>query len=341
MKKIIRAVFSRKNFARLTLPILLVVALIIVGFFSLYKPTPKTLTPDQAKQTAETFINKYLMQGGQKATVESVTTKYGLYKMKINIVSSKVESYLTKDGKLFFPQALDINKINNQASGSNSGNNKQATTPTTTVSNKTAKPTVQLFVMSYCPYGTQIEKGILPVLNALGNKIDFKLEFVDYAMHGSKELAENLTQYCISQKQPKKLEGYLSCFLQSGDSASCLKSNGINSNQISSCTAATDQQYKITANAKNHVNYKGNYPSFPIDESDNQKYKVLGSPTLVINGQTIKSGRDSASLLNTICSAFTTEPAACKTALSSATPAPGLATQGSASGSTSSANCGQ
>jgi len=49
--------------------------------------------------------------------------------------------------------------------------------------------------MSYCPYGTQIEKGILPVINALGNKIKFSLKFVDYAMHGKKEIDENSRQY--------------------------------------------------------------------------------------------------------------------------------------------------
>jgi hypothetical protein len=47
---------------------------------------------------------------------------------------------------------------------------------------------------------------------------------------------------------------------------------------------------------------------------------------LVINGETISSARDSASLLKTICSAFTTQPAECQAQLSSATPAAGFGT---------------
>ena len=36
---------------------------------------------------------------------------------------------------------------------------------------KKEKPEVELFVMSHCPFGTQIEKGMLPVARLLGDKI--------------------------------------------------------------------------------------------------------------------------------------------------------------------------
>jgi glutaredoxin len=282
------------------------------------------------------------MQSGSKATIKSVTEEYGLYKLNIDIVSSVVTSYLSKDGKLFFPQALDIDQISNGTSTtpSSASANNAAATPSTTVTAKNSKPTIELFVMSYCPYGTQIEKGILPALAALGSKVDFQLKFVDYSMHGSKELAENLNQYCIRKNEPQKLQAYLSCFLQAGDSASCVASTGLDKTQLDSCVAAADAQYKVTANANNNVNYQGSYPSFPIDQADNVKYNVAGSPTLIINGQQIDSNRDSASLLKTICSAFTTQPQACQTVLASAAPTPGFGT-GTTSGGSAAAGCGQ
>ncbi len=58
--------------------------------------------------------------------------------------------------------------------------------------------------MAYCPYGTQEEKGILPVVNTLNNKIDFKVKFCDYAMHGKQEIDEQLNQYCIETEQADK-----------------------------------------------------------------------------------------------------------------------------------------
>lgn len=346
MKKFLASAFSREKFIKITLPVLLVIVLVIIGFFSLNKQ-PKNLTEAQAKTKAEKFINDFLMQSGTKATIKEVTQEYGLYKLKVDIVSDVVESYMSKDGKLFFPQALDIDQITASKNATSTTGATSATADTATaggqsgqVTTQTNKPSIELFVMSYCPYGTQIEKGILPVLAALGNKIDFQLKFVSYSMHGPKELAENLNQYCIEKNQPDKLPDYLKCFLTAGDSASCVTSVGINKSKMDTCVAATDKQYKVTANANNNVNYQGSYPSFPIYSADNQKYNVAGSPTLVINGQQVESGRDSASLLKTVCSAFNKQPNECQLALSTASPSPGFGSGTTASGSTA-AGCGQ
>ncbi len=178
--------------------------------------------------------------------------------------------------------------------------------------------------MSYCPYGTQIEKGMLPVLEALGDKIDFELKFCDYAMHGEKELTENLLQYCIQKEQNDKLDDYLNCFLADGDSATCLNTAGINKSKINSCVTKADKEYKVSDNYKNKVGWQGSYPSFDVNKIDNEKYSVGGSPTLIINGKEISSNRDPAGLLTTICGAFETPPQECQTVLSSASPSPGF-----------------
>src|SRR5665811_431437 len=103
MKKTIQKLFGREQFLKITLPIILIIALVIIGLSSFKKPE-KNLSPEQAKTQAENFINKFLMQGSGQATVKEITTEYGLYKLKVDIVSSVVDSYLTKDGKFFFPQ---------------------------------------------------------------------------------------------------------------------------------------------------------------------------------------------------------------------------------------------
>ena len=77
-----------------------------------------------------------------------------------------------------------------------------------------------------------------------------------------------------------------------------------------------------------------------IHDADNRKYGVGGSPTLVINGQKVQSGRDAQSILNAVCGAFTDNPEECSTDMTSfGTPAPGFGfgTQG---GSATSAGCG-
>jgi hypothetical protein len=205
---------------------------------------------------------------------------------------------------------------------------------------KSDKPKVELFVMSYCPYGTQIEKGILPVVSALGKKIDFQIKFCDYSMHGEKELKENLTQYCIQKEENNKYADYLTCFLKSGDSTTCLSGAKIDTAKVNSCVSKTDGDYKVMSNFKNNVGFQGDYPGFDVDKTDNTKYNVSGSPTLIINGAEVTSARDSASLLKTVCSAFNNQPSECQASLSSSTPSSGFGDGTTNSGSAAS-GCGQ
>lgn len=333
--KHIKGLFGRDTFLRVTLPVLLVIALAVIALVSFQKPGGGTLTKDEVVPRAESFINDYLMQSGTKASVKNVSEEYDLYKLEIDIVSDVVESYISKDGKLFFPQAMNIDEI---ASGGSAANSSPAAAPAATVSVKSDKPTVELFVMSHCPYGTQIEKGILPVLDTLGDNIDFELKFVDYAMHGEKELKEQINQYCIQKEQPEKFQEYLKCFLVAGDDVSCTASTGINKNKLNSCYSQTDQEYKIMDNFRDQVGYQGSFPGFDVNKTDNTKYGVAGSPTLIINGQEVASGRDSASLLSTICSAFNNAPAECQTDLPSTQPAPGFGT-GTVAASNAAAEC--
>ena len=98
---------------------------------------------------------------------------------------------------------------------------------------KNDKPTVELFVMSHCPYGTQIEKGIIPAIEALGDKVDFNLKFCSYAMHGEQELREELNQYCIQKEQKDKLLPYLKCFLKEG------KKGAVSGHHTLPCSSST------------------------------------------------------------------------------------------------------
>lgn len=291
----------------------------------------KNLKPDQAKERAEKFINAALMRPGSQATVKELEKVGGFYKMKVDVGSGEpVDSYLSRDGKLFFPQAMDIDEVTKQLSG-----NSEAESVAATVEKKSDKPVVELFVMSYCPYGLQMERGILPVAEKLGDKIDFKIKFCDYAMHEKTEIDENLAQYCIQKEQNDKFISYLNCFLKSGKASDCYKEAKIDEASMQSCISAADKKFGITDGYNNKDAWKGQFPPFGVDKEDNTKYSVQGSPTLIINGQEISANRDSASLLKTICSAFNTAPEECSAELSSESPAAGFASEnnGTAAGS--------
>lgn len=301
-----------------------VLSLVLTGcsLGSLRKAENKKLSPEQAKSLSTEFINKNLMQPGSEAVVETPVLEGGLYKLKVGLPGGRsVDAYMTLDGKQFFPQAISMEVAKSTSTPEADEKAEPAAAKPVT---KSAKPKVEAFVMSHCPYGTQIEKGLIPAVKVLGKDIDFKIRFVNYAMHGKKEIDEQLSQYCIQEEQNDKYFTYLSCFLKDSQSASCLKTAKINEAKLKTCISATDKKFSITKNFDDKATWQGQFPPFNTDKDLNIKYGVQGSPTLIINGGQSEAGRDSASLLKAMCDAMAKPAKACSTKLSAATPAPGF-----------------
>jgi hypothetical protein len=188
-----------------------------------------------------------------------------------------------------------------------------------------------------------MEKGMIPVVKQLGDTIDFNLKFVNYAMHGEKEVKEQLNQYCIEKDQNEKFLPYLTCFLgtDGGDTAgeTCLAETKIDQAALTSCTEETDAEFSIMANLEDKEGWlNGRFPKFMTHNDENVQYGVQGSPSLVINGAKVNSGRDAASILNLVCSSFETQPEECTAELSAEAPASGFGWEGS--GANTDASCG-
>ncbi|MCD6371495.1 MAG: hypothetical protein J7L39_02145, partial [Candidatus Aenigmarchaeota archaeon] len=266
---------------------------------------------------------------------------------------NEIPVYVTEDGKyMFLSSPLDM--------GQNLQRAQTQTQTSTPEIPKSDVPDVKLFVMSYCPFGIQAEKALIPVLDLLGNKINYRIHFVYYIMHGKKELDENLRQYCIQETQKEKFKDYLYCFVQSGDYDKCLDEAGIDRNALKACMETTDQQYKIYENYNDQSTwYNGRFQRWDVELELNQNYGVRGSPTIVINNVRLassrrycsiddeKSGkciiypldRSPESFKQAICSAFNNPPEECNQQLSTQTMPYGIGplTGGSA---TSGGSCG-
>jgi len=305
-----------------TLVLGVVVIILLLGDFSggMTGGTVGVASQEDVEQKILSFINSQV-----EGEVELVETNFkaGLYEIVVLVEGREIPVYVTSDGEnlvqgvTFTPIDVLVQQTATQ---------QQAEVPTEIP--KTDKPVVDLFVMSICPYGTQAEKGILPVIMKLGDKIDFNLRFVSYAMHGKTEIDENTVQYCVQKNQPEKFYDYLECYLeeQGADSwSACRKKVGIDEKKLTDCIASADSQFKITElyNDKSTWN-GGTYPPYNIDIALNTQYGVQGSPTLIINGAKSNAGRDPASYLAGICAAFNNAPAECSVVLPSDTPAPGF-----------------
>lgn len=289
-----------------------------------------------AEERALSFINTVLMAPGTSASIKTVEAENGMFKIIVDAGGKEIVSYMSGDGEIFFPSVMEMDKMIAEKSAT------PAAAPLAEVT-KSEKPVVDLFIMSHCPFGTQMEKGMIPVVKTLGDTIDFNLKFVNYAMHGEKEVKEQLNQYCIEKDQNEKFMPYLECFLgtDGGDAAgeTCLAETKIDRTALTSCFNAADAEFNIIANLEDKEGWlNGRFPKFMTHNDENIQFGVQGSPSLVINGAKVPSGRDSASILKLVCSAFENQPEECETELSPAAPAAGFGWEGT--GANSDASCG-
>jgi len=291
-----------------------------------------TLTPEEAANKAIDWISSYYKAGGADITitlVDSSETENGIYQFTVKLSSSQGDSeqnlYVTKDGKLFIPQVIETEELI-----------PEQQQPQTQEVPKTDKPDVHAFVMSYCPYGLQFMKAYIPAIELLGEKANLELNFVHYLMHGEKEMIENTRMYCIQKEQKDKFTDYLRCFVESGDAEKCISDVGIDKSSLETCIQETDEEFEIT---KNFEESGETYPPYMVDAVLAQQYGVSGSPTFVVNGQTVSVNRSPEAIKQAICSAFNNPPEECNQKLSETAEQPGIGPMGSGSGASSTGQC--
>ncbi len=130
----------------------------------------KLIGAKEAGNKVLSMVNKYYIPDKSAKLSGDPVEESGLYKVTLSIRNNPELFYLTQDGKsLIFPNGIvDIAKFEVEAGKQQQ--TKEAEIP------KTQKPTVELFVMSLCPYGVKAEKEILPVIKDFGERIDFKIK---------------------------------------------------------------------------------------------------------------------------------------------------------------------
>ena len=266
-----------------------------------------------ANDAGEKLLNYYESTGVEGLVLESVEKENGLYKVNFEYQGSIVPMYMTLDGKL-------TGSLNPIDIGDSSG----VEVP------KSDKPIVELFVMTHCPYGTMAEKGFMPAVEALGDTVDAKIRFVHYFMHEPEE-TETPRQVCIREEQEDKWYDYLKCFLE-GDGNADVNGYMASGNNPDVCMEKVLDKAKvddcmISGKADDYYNE---------DSKLSNEYGVEGSPTLVVNGVIVNSGREPQSYLQAICSGFNEAPSECELELSTVTPSAGF---GYAEGSATDAQC--
>ncbi len=268
------------------------------------------------------YLNKSVLQNGQTATLVSVGEESGLVKISLKIGDNAYDSYATRDGKLLFPEALKLNNDGNAAQAP-ANNSSEPTAVKPADIKKVDNSKLNVFVVSRCPFGLQIQRAVAEAIKtvpALANSIDIK--YIGQvsgntiaSMHGDAEAKENLRQICIREEQKDKYWPYVACQMKSADAADkCLTSTGVDTAKLNACTSDTNRG---VAYAK-------------ADFALNDKFKIQGSPTLILNDQQISEfdfgGRSAEAMKKLICDSSTNAPSFCSTKLSEAQAATAFST---------------
>ncbi|MBD3155332.1 MAG: hypothetical protein GF368_01610 [Candidatus Aenigmarchaeota archaeon] len=299
------------------------------GCFGTGKVTSSTgiedkLTENEASDKAIDYINNNLIATGE-VTLVSVEETNGVYKLTTSYQDQEIPIYTTLDGTyMFLPQGtVSLDETTD------------TTEPEPEEVPQQDEPVVNAFVMSYCPYGLQFIKAYVPVMELLGDKADIQLNFVDYIMHGEKEIVENNRMYCIQLEQSDKFTDYLRCSVETDEAEkeNCLEQVGIDVEGLDECISGIDEEYNITGLYEDRSTWSnGQFPLYPIESELNDMYGVRGSPTFVVNGKTVSVNRSPEAIKETICSGFTNPPEECEDELSAAAESPGIGPIGSGSG---------
>jgi len=161
---------------------------------------------------------------------------------------------------------------------------------------KETKNTLEVFVMSQCPYGVLALNAMDEVLDNFGDGLDFQVHFIANgtakdgfkALHGQPEVDENIRELCAIKHYPKDhaYMDYIWCRnenIKSNDWESCTGENGISAAKIRTCFEGEGKR---------------------LLEEDIAVANALGigaSPTWLVNGRHKFSGVDAETIRKNVC----------------------------------------
>ena len=260
---------------------------------------------EEIAQKAIDFISEDMLDGAE-AVLVSVSEESGVYSFKMKIDDQGYDSYITKDGKILFPSGMSLVEPEEETVAA------ETEKKTCEDINKTKEPVLEAFVVSQCPFGVQMQRILNEIVKDIPQLASYiRMEYMGAieegkitAMHGDEEAQENLRQICLREEQPNNFWAYIDCHIKEGKVDSCLGIAQVDIDALASCL--TDENRGL---------------AYAQEDFTNQdKYQVTGSPSLILDGETISEfdfgGRTAEAVKTVVCCAFQDKPGFCDTVLS-------------------------
>ncbi|MFA5136324.1 MAG: hypothetical protein WC489_02930 [Patescibacteria group bacterium] len=315
----------------------LVIIVLLIGVFiglRFFKSGPDL--NKMKTQIIPEVVKKVVNNPSTKIEVLSAKEVDGVIQFELSVDGQKYVSYISRGGKILFTSGILLEDLNKQQEAASSSSVKPLTCDEI---QKADTANLTAFVVADCPYGLQMQRVLKKAtseLPALGQNISVKyIGAVEdgkiTSMHGDSEAQENLRQICVREEQSNLYWPYVSCYMQEGKSEECLTATGVNTAELASCVKDAGRGIA--------------YAKQDFDLAN--KYKITGSPTLLINGkQTVSEfdfgGRNSDAMKQLVCCGSTEKPDFCSSELTKTDVAVSYSVTDEAaagSGSTDAANC--
>lgn len=161
----------------------------------------------------------------------------------------------------------------------------------------TSKVTLDFHIMSKCPFGVKVIQAITPVIEKMGDAVQFNVHYIGKekdgeltSMHGEQEVKGNITQLCANEIGDRAawLE-FLKCQNENWRKIpegweDCAKTAKLDMTKMKSCVDGDQGKNLFKASIK--------------ASSDK---KATGSPTIFLDGEPYRSGRSETSFGRAIC----------------------------------------
>jgi|TARA_Y100000310_G_scaffold329278_1_gene398807 hypothetical protein len=162
--------------------------------------------------------------------------------------------------------------------------------------NSGADASLDLFVMSQCPYGTMAEDLVMPIVEDFGSDVNFNLYFIANpagdgfsSLHGQPEVDEDMRQLYIIKNNPEKFFDYLECFNPDyrnpeASFEACADELGLDADAITSFIESDEGKALFAENIQKST-----------------ELGIGGSPTFYINGEPYQGARSESAITRALC----------------------------------------
>jgi len=246
--------------------------------------------------------------------------------LSINGNKQEIPIYVTKDLNYVIPFVIKSKKEFNEKEI------KSKLKSLNEVKNKTKKPKVILAEMSNCPFGNQVEPLFKEIIDTFGDKIEFEPRYIIYrgknpyggnyitienksywSLHGNYELELDMFELAVFKLYDAKKWAELVNKVND----KCLPNYSSDEKIEELLNCAKQVAQKLGVDIKTVENYLKENKEKMIEEQAQltNDLGIIGSPTIIVNGQQYRGIRTANAIKDFICTAFENPPAECNQSL--------------------------